>query len=86
MSCFSFPKNRLLGSLIVEVVSLVEDVVGVREVVVVIVVGVEVVVDPKDVDAVVAVWVGATKFAGSCATSKAVQSTPMSLPSEAAFL
>jgi hypothetical protein len=88
---FSLPKNRpveFIRVVVVEVVVSVEVVVVAVGDVVVVVVGVEVVVEPED-DVVVVVLVeatGAVIFAGFCAASKAAQSTPISLPSEAAFL
>jgi hypothetical protein len=73
--------------MVVVVVSVEVVVVAVGDVVVV-VVGVDVVVEPED-NVVVVVLVdaaGAVIFAEFCAASNCDQSTPISLPSEAAFL
>jgi hypothetical protein len=69
---------------------MVEVVVSVEDVVVVVgddvVVEVEIVVSPEDNVVGVAFGAGGVILAGFCAASKAPQSTPISFPSEAAFL
>ena len=81
----SFPKNLLVDEVVVSV-EVVVVVMGEVVVAVLVEVVVVVVVDPE-VDVVVVVeGTGVAKFAGSCWASNTVQSTPMSLPSDAAFL
>ena len=88
INCFSFPKNRPVVFVVVEVVDVVVSVdvvvVGVGEVVVGVNVKVTFVLEVEVV--VIVDAVGGVLFAGSCAASKASQSIPISFPSDAAFL